>query len=183
MTMNQFKKKISRLIGLGFYLLLAKHLPATNNGLVISRIIRCLRSKVARLCFDYCGNNINVEKGADFGTGQGIKLGNNSGLGINCSVRGPLVIGENVMMGPDVIILTSVHNTLSVDVPMNQQGFLSKRNVLIGDDVWIGCRVIILPGVTIGKGAVIGAGAVVTKDVPEYGVVRGNPAKLIKSRK
>ena len=54
---------------------------------------------------------------------------------------------------------------------------------MIGDDVWIGSRVIILPGVTIGKGAIVGAGVVVTKDVPEYAIVGGNPAKVIKFRR
>lgn len=66
---------------------------------------------------------------------------------------------------------------------MNQQGFLPNQKVTIGDDAWIGTRVIILPGVSVGKGAIIGAGAVVTKDVPEYAVVAGVPAKVIKYRK
>lgn len=55
--------------------------------------------------------------------------------------------------------------------------------VVIGNDVWIGMRVIIMPGVTIGNGVVIGAGAVVTKDVPDYAVVGGVPARIIKFRK
>ena len=55
--------------------------------------------------------------------------------------------------------------------------------VTIGNDVWIGMRSIIMPGVTIGNGAVIGAGAVVTKDVPDYAIVGGVPAKVIKYRK
>jgi len=54
--------------------------------------------------------------------------------------------------------------------------------VIIGDDVWIGCNVVILPGTTIGSHAVIGAGAVVTKDIPEYAVVVGNPARIVKFR-
>ena len=58
----------------------------------------------------------------------------------------------------------------------------TKGDVVIGNDVWIGYRAIILSGVTIGDGAVIAAGAVVTKDVPAYGIVGGNPAKLIKKR-
>ena len=57
-----------------------------------------------------------------------------------------------------------------------------KEPVYIGDDVWIGARVIILPGRKIGEGVIIGAGAVVTKDVPDYAVVGGNPAKVIKFR-
>ena len=59
----------------------------------------------------------------------------------------------------------------------------NKGDIVIGNDVWIGGRVIILPGVKIGDGAIIGAGSVVTKDVSEYDVVAGNPARVIKNRK
>lgn len=112
----------------------------------------------------------------------GIVLGNGSGLGVNCLVHGPLVIGNNVMMGPDVVILTHSHNIDRFDVPMGQQGSWV-RKVTIGNDVWIGMRSIIMPGITIGDGAIIGAGAVVTKDVPDYAVVGGVPARIIRFRK
>ena len=65
---------------------------------------------------------------------------------------------------------------------MNQQGFQSEEPVVIGDDVWISDRVIILPGVKIGNGVIIAAGAIVTKDVLPFAIVGGNPAKVIKSR-
>lgn len=87
------------------------------------------------------------------------------------------------MIGPYCFIYTSNHCTKRTDIPMFRQGDSVPRPVIISDDVWIGARVTILPGVHIGKGAIIGAGAVVTKDVPEYAVVGGNPAKIIKYRK
>ena len=65
---------------------------------------------------------------------------------------------------------------------MIEQGNDETKPVTIGNDVWIGRRVIILPGVTISDGCVIGAGAVVTKDMPAYSIVGGVPAKVIKSR-
>ena len=170
-------------ICLAIYYLFAKHLPATNNTLWISRCIQKIRLRIVRKVFDYCGENVNIEKGADFGTGCGIRIGDNSGIGVNCSVRGPLEIGKNVMMGPDVIIMTSSHNVESTSIPMNQQGSLPKQKVVICDDVWIGTRVIILPGIKVGTGSIIGAGAVVTKDVPDYAIVGGCPAKIIKYRK
>lgn len=86
------------------------------------------------------------------------------------------------MMGPDVTILTNGHNIERVDIPMMQQGGFVK-GVVIGNDVWIGMRSIIMPGVKIGNGVVIGAGAIVTKDVPDYTIVGGCPAKVIRYRK
>ena len=113
--------------------------------------------------------------------GGGIIIGDGSGLGVNCLVHGPLEIGNKVMMGPDVVILTHTHNIDRTDIPMGDQGSRVSK-VTIGNDVWIGMRTIIMPGVKIGNGAVIGAGAVVTKDVPDYAIVGGVPAKVIKYR-
>lgn len=66
---------------------------------------------------------------------------------------------------------------------MNRQGASEVMPVVIGDDVWIDGRVTILPGVKISNGSIVGAGAVVTKDVPEYAIVAGNPAHIIRFRK
>ncbi len=167
------------------YYMLFIHLPSTESDLSLFLIIRRVRSYIGGKLLDGHGTNINIEKGANIGFGAGITLGNNSGLGINCKVRGPLEIGDDVMMGPDVVILTNHHGTSRTDIPMRLQteDAPKPQKVTIGDDVWIGTRVIILPGVNIGRGAIIGAASVVTKDVPEYAVVAGVPAKIIKFRK
>lgn len=81
-------KNILLLLYYGF----VQHLPATDNSMSIFRIIRRLRGSVGRGILEKCGKNVNIEKGANFGTGGGISIGNNSGLGINCKVRGPLEI-------------------------------------------------------------------------------------------
>lgn len=112
----------------------------------------------------------------------GISIGSGSGLGVNCLVHGPLEIGNKVMMGPDVVILTHTHNIDRTDIPMGDRG-LRVAKVTIGNDVWIGMRTIIIRRVKIGNGAVIGTGAVLTKDVPDYAIVGGVPAKIIKYRK
>ena len=86
-------------------------------------------------------------------------------------------------MGPDVVIMTTAHAWEDPDVPIRLQGDVPIDPVAIGDDVWLGTRVIVMPGVTIGTGAVIGSGSIVTKDVAEYDVVAGVPAKHIRWRK
>lgn len=66
---------------------------------------------------------------------------------------------------------------------MWQQGYIPDEPVIIGDDVWIGTRAIIMPGVKISNGSIIGAAAVVTKDVPDFAIVGGVPARIIGNRK
>jgi maltose O-acetyltransferase len=102
---------------------------------------------------------------------------------VRCRVGGPLTLGDDVMMAPDVVILTQNHRFDDPTVPMLDQGYGPAREVVIEDDVWIGTNAIILPGVRLGKGSIVAAGAVVTKDVPPYAIVGGNPARLLKSRK
>lgn len=139
------------------------------------------RRFLAKRMIKECGKKVNIEKRAKFN--KNIHLGDYSGIGMNCSVGPNTYIGNHVMMGPEVIIYTRNHETSRVDITMDQQGFKSIQPVHIGDDVWIGRRVMIMPGVTIGEGCVIGAGCVVAKDVPPYSVVVGNPAKIVKNRK
>ena len=94
------------------------------------------------------------------------------------------MLGNYLMMGEDVLVLGSGHIYSNVEIPMGKQGNMPLSHLLIKDDVWIGARAIILPGCkSIGKGSIIGAGAVVTKDVPDYAIVGGNPARIIKMRK
>ena len=87
------------------------------------------------------------------------------------------------MVGPGVYIYTQNHKSDRTDITMDQQGFAEEKPVKIGNDVWIGARVTILPGVEIGDGCIIGASAVVTKSIPPYSVVAGNPAVVKKNRK
>ncbi len=169
-----------RIIWLAAYYLLARHLPASNNR--AGACFRPLRRWICRHLFTRAGARINVERGAYFGTGAGIEIGDDSGIGVNCQLYAPITIGRDVMMGPEVIILTANHEFADLARPMHLQGWREPRRVTIGDDVWIGTRVIILPGVTIGRGAIIGAGACVTKPVPDYAIVAGNPARIIRSR-
>ena len=178
-------KKISRLIGYILYYFFARHLPSSSMPYALCS--KQIRSFCARLLFDKCGKNINIEHGAFLASGKEIEIGSRSGIGINCRIAGPLSIGDDVMMAPNVTIVTQNHKISDLEIPMRLQT-APKMKVTIEDDVWIGTNAVIMPGVTVGKGSVIGAyamvgaGAVVTKDVPQYAIVGGIPAKIIKYR-
>ncbi|MCK4788977.1 MAG: acyltransferase [Desulfobacteraceae bacterium] len=172
---------LTKAIALIVYYFFARHLPSSAHKFGLWALL--VRRFICRRIFKYAGKNINVEKGAYFGDGSEIEIGDYSGIGVNCQTCGPIKIGNDVMIGSDVIILTQNHKFDRLDIPMRQQRYRPRELVVIDDDVWIGTRVIILPGVHIGKGAIVGAGAVVTKDVAEYAIVGGNPAKVIKFRR
>lgn len=171
--------KIKKMIGYIGYSYFAKYLPK-SNARIIGGVCKKLRNSFAGM-FISAGKNINLQCNATFA--MDLVIGDNSGIGRNCVVGKGTTIGDNVMMGPDVIIYTNGHSFERTDIPMIEQGYTERRAVHIGNDVWIGSRVTIMPGVTIGNGVVIGTGAVVTKDVPDYAVVGGVPAKILKMRK
>jgi maltose O-acetyltransferase len=114
---------------------------------------------------------------------EGISIGHNTRITNNCllSGRGTLEIGDDVLVGYQSIVLTSTHRFQDPKTPIRLQGSDVKA-VKIGNDVWIGARVIIQPGVTVGNGAVIGSGAVVTNDVPPFAIAAGVPARVIGRR-
>lgn len=158
------------------YKLLAAWLPISQRMPLAKRY----RAFFAKHIVAYRGKNVNIERGAYFT--PGLKIGDNSGVGIKCEVYGPVTIGTDVMMGPEVIIYTSAHKHDRIDITMIEQRYDAPKPVTIGNDVWIGRRAMIMPGVNIGNGVVIAAGAVVTKDVPDYAIVGGVPAKVLKYR-
>jgi len=128
---------------------------------------------------DSCGSNIKVKHNADIS--PHISIGNGSELGRHSSIYGQTTIGKNVLMGPNVKIITRNH-VFSGEGPINLQGEETSP-VVIGDDVWIGTNVIVLPGVTIGSHSVIAAGAVVTKSCDPWSIIGGVPARVLGSRR
>lgn len=146
------------------------------------RMAQRLRRLLIQRIAERCGVDVVVKPRCYIGKGEGLRIGDRSQLGENARIGRDVTLGTDVVMGPDVVIMTSAHAFEALDRPVNQQGALPIRPVVVGHDVWIGTRVIILPGVTIGDQAVIGAGAVVTKDVPARAVVAGNPARVIRYR-
>ncbi len=138
-----------------------------------------MRSWLVTRFVDKAGQHIQVKSNADIS--MFISIGDRSELGSGCLIYGGVQIGSDVLMGPDVKIITRNHLFEDPTIRISDQGTLF-RTITIGDDVWIGANVVILPGVNIGNGSVIAAGAVVTKDVMPFTIVGGVPAKVIGKR-
>lgn len=170
---------IKRKLGALIYYAFAKKLPPSYSGLKLGQT--AIRRFCGKLMLKECGKKVNIEKNASFS--YKVSLGDYSGLGVNSKIYGSCAIGHHVMMGEDVTVITRNHKFDRVDIPMMDQGFEQERPVTIGNDVWIGDRVIILGGVEIGDGSVIGAGSIVTKSIPPYSIAAGVPCKVIKTRK
>ena len=170
--------KIRHLFAKILYNGLAKHMPLSDGSCTFGA--KKLRYFCAKQLLPYCGKNVNIERGAQFA--WDLSIGDNSGVGVNALVSSHVTIGNDVMMGPECMLFTSNHGMRRTDIPMWRQESSEAKPIVIGNDVWIGARVIILPGVHVGDGAVIGAGSVVTKDVLPYSIVAGNPARLIRMR-
>lgn len=109
-----------------------------------------------------------------------ITIGDNFYCNAGSHFLGEIEIGDDVLIGPQVIIWSRDHE-YRMNIPINKQGH-NNGKIIIENDVWIGAGVIILKNVKIGKGSIIGAGSVVTKSIPEYSVAVGNPCRIIKKR-
>lgn len=160
-----------------FYALLGQWLPRSCYSIVSLKIRYFFLKRIAK----NVGKNVNIEQHVVFG--EEFEIGDNSTVGFRSDIYGSVKIGKDVMIGPEVAIYTHNHKHDEIDIPMIKQGYTENKPVYIEDNVWIGRRVLIMPGVCIGTGSIVAAGAVVTKNVEPYSIVGGNPAKIIKYRK
>lgn len=152
-----------------------------SNGSCVNLFQQEMRAYFGKLYLRKAGKKINIQRHTQFS--HRCTLGDYSGIGEHSRLFGEVEIGKYVMMGTFCTVYTQNHAFSRTDIPMCFQGADVEKKVVIEDDVWIGGNVTILPGVHVHKGAIIGASAVVTKDVPEYAVVAGNPARVVKYRK
>ncbi len=168
-------KKISLLL----YYSVAYFLPDSNfpGG----KAYRSIREFLCSHFFAFVGKQVNIESRVFVADGSYIRIGAGSGLGTGSRVYGAW-IGENVIVGPNVVFLKDNHLFGDLTLPIQSQGLSGVEVPIIEDWSWIGERAIILPGRRVGKGAIVGAGAVVTKDVSPFEIVGGNPARQIGHR-
>jgi galactoside O-acetyltransferase len=174
---------------------------ALPGNLGMSARRRWLRSKGVEL-----GPEARIYPGLELWGGQNISIGSNFSAMRNCSLRaeqgslvigdrvalnvnvaidaslgGTIRVGDDVLIGPNVVIRASDHVYTDHGLPIRQQGH-SGGEIVIEDDIWLAASVVITAGVTVGKGAVVAAGAVVTKDVEPWTVVAGVPAQPVAVR-
>ena len=126
-----------------------------------------------------CGNGLTVNNYS--------YVTSNTNLGSNVNFNGMKIqgtakvnIGDNFHSGIECMIITDSHNYEGNAIPYDET--VISKDVIIEDNVWLGNRVIVLPGVTIGEGAIVQAGSVVVGDIPKYAIAGGHPAKVFKSR-
>lgn len=174
-------KNRKKLFFLFFYYVFFRWLPNSMFPFLGS-FFKYLRYYSCKHIFDYCGENVNIERGVLFGCGFDIRIGNNSGLGINCVVPSNIIIGDDVLMGPECYVLQFNHKYKNRELTIKEQGYSEKKQTKIGNDVWIGREVLITPGRIIPNGCVVAARTCLCRDFAEYSVIGGNPSRLISNR-
>jgi len=151
------------------------------------RVRRRFRMLMLRPLFGAYGTGFTFDPDGHY-TFQNIFVGHNVSLGLRpilMAALSEIKIGNNVMFGPEVVVIGGGHN---ISVPGRFMAAVHVKTgnedlgVVIDDDVWVGSRAVLLRGVHVGRGAIVGAGAVVTKSVPPYAIVSGNPARVVRFR-
>lgn len=137
------------------------------------------REAMLRKQFGRVGRGVFIEPPLSIDYGCNISLGEDFYSNFNLIILdcGMVKIGDRVLFGPSVSIFAATHET---GVQSRRDGVEYARPVTIGDDCWIGGNTAIMPGVTIGKGCTVAAGSVVTRDVPDFSVAMGSPARVVR---
>ena len=154
---------------------------------VFNKIIAAPIKKHALGC---CGSKVSLGSGLQMYGSKNIFIGNNVSINNNAlfmCTRAKVVIGDDVMFGPNVTVITGTHRTdivgrIMITVGNDEKLPENDKEVVFEGDNWIGARAVILRGVTVGRGSIVAAGSIVTKDVPSYSIVGGIPAQVIKMR-
>lgn len=127
--------------------------------------------------YSYIGDNVEFRCHSSVA----IRIGKKCTVNKNSILIGKVDIGDDVMIAPDCNIIGASHNFSESKTLIREQG-IERKGVVIENNVWLGAKVIVLDGVSIGTGSVIGAGSVVTKSIPSYSIAVGNPCKVVKRR-
>lgn len=168
-------KKLTVLFMEEYVLAILRYLPGLEGMFLRWIFFKLTMKRLGKFCLFYRDVNLvhsyNIECGDNVSTYYGSVIDG----------RGGLKLGNNVMIGPNCVVMTFNHDFSAVDVPMNSLSPIYKP-LVIEDNVWIGGNCSIMGGLTIGTGSIVAAGAVVTKDIAPYSIVGGVPARFIRSR-
>ncbi|MCD6298163.1 MAG: acyltransferase [Deltaproteobacteria bacterium] len=142
-----------------------------------------IRKRYLKKHFKACGAGLVLHEDLRFRNIQNLSLGDSVRIGPGCFVQaaGGVTIGNNVLLGPRVMICSTNHVYALREMPIMEQGY-ENRPVSIGDDVWVGANAFILPGRIIGRGCVVAASSVVKGNIQPFSVMAGNPARKVKTR-
>lgn len=173
-------RRLVRMAALAAYYLIASHLPdlAFPGG----QLFNAIRCELLQLALPACGAGNEIDSQVYLGDGSDVLIGSRCQINRGCRIN-HVTIGDEVMIGPQAIVLGAMHRSDELDVPMIDQGTLQVAPGTIERDVWIGARAIIMPGLRIGTGSIIAAGAVVTHDVEPWSVMAGVPARRVRDRR
>ncbi|TDF35074.1 acyltransferase [Alteromonadaceae bacterium M269] len=150
------------------------------------RLLIATKGRVRALNFGselICAFGVKIYPSKYITLGKRVFLGRGVVLSTSQSGLSPIKIGNDVMFAQDVMLIGGNHAIQASDKPMNELGEGKQGSIVIGNNVWLGARSIVLTGVTIEDGVVVGAGSVVTKSLPANSIAAGNPAKVISLRK
>ncbi|MCT2564128.1 sugar O-acetyltransferase [Chryseobacterium sp. pc1-10] len=145
-----------------------KNSDAENRSRLIRKILGKAREHVCIEPNFWCDYGYNIEVGESFYANHNLTI-------LDCA---KVTFGDNVFIGPNCSFYTAGH---PLDAKQRNEGLEYAHPIIVGDNVWLGGNVVVLPGVSIGNNSVIGAGSVVTKDIPDNAVAVGNPCKVIKN--
>lgn len=137
------------------------------------------RTELIRRLFGRTGKNFQIEQPFYCDYGYNIEIGENFYANVNCVILDGAAVrfGDNVFIAPDCGFYTAGH---PFDVEQRNKGLEYAHPITVGNNVWIGAKVCVLPGVTIGDNCVIGAGSIVTRDIPAGSLAVGNPCRAIR---
>lgn len=142
----------------------------------------CSNSRIDVMPFNnfVLGDNSTIEDFCTINNGVGdVLIGQRCRIGMSNVLIGPVTIGNDVILAQNIVMSGLNHGYEDINRPIYKQP-VTKKKITVEDEAWIGANAVIVAGVTIGKHSVVAAGSVVTKDVPPYSVVDGNPAKVMK---
>lgn len=145
-----------------------KNSDVEGRNVLIKKIVGKTKENIFIEPNFWCDYGYNIEVGENFYANHNLVI-------LDCA---KVIFGDNVFIGPNCSFYTANH---PIDVKQRNEGLESAHPITVGNNVWFGGNVVVLPGISIGNNSVIGAGSVVTKDIPDNVVAVGNPCKVVKN--